>query len=124
MQRRSERGEGRLSTFIWLLVFVGVVYAGWHIAPVYYAHYNFKDNLVEVARLPRGSNSDEKVLEACMKRVQENDLTPYFARSSFRIQTSEASRRIAFAYEREAEVLPGWKHVFRFEETVDQPLLW
>ena len=56
--------------------------------------------------------------------VQEYDLAPYLARSSFRIQTAEASRRISVYYEREADVLPGWKKVIKFNETIDQPLLW
>ncbi len=123
MRLRDERGEGRLSTFIWLVVFLGVIYAGWHVGPIYLDHYSFKDKVVEICRLPRGTNTDEKLLDLLMKEVQERQLTAFLTRSSFRISTGENSRKIRLDYSREGEVLPGWKHRFAFHEEIDQPLL-
>ena len=45
-------------------------------------------------------------------------------RDSFNISTVETGRRITVVYDREAEILPGWKHTFSFNKQVDQPLIY
>jgi hypothetical protein len=39
------------------------------------------------------------------------------------VQTIEGSRRISVDYERTAEILPGWKHLFKFSKMIEQPLI-
>jgi hypothetical protein len=124
MQVRNERGEGRLSTFIWLVVIAASLYAAWNVFPIYVANYTLKDKMSEIARTPRGQVSDEKVVDLLMKEVKELDLYNYIGKSNFRVTTLETSRKISCDYEREGQVLPGWKHTFRFSNYVDQPQLY
>lgn len=123
MRGRNERGEGRLSTFIWLAVIAAGIYAGWHVIPIYIDNYTYKDKMLELCRLPRGTHNDDRVLDMLVKEAREAGLADYISRRDFRIQTGDTSRRIYMEYEREGEVLPGWKHVFHFVNDVSQPLL-
>jgi hypothetical protein len=123
MRKSSQRGEGRLSGLIWLAAFAAAGYAAWNLFPVYFSNYSLQDKMIELARLGRSMNPDEKILEMLMKEVRELDLVPYVRRQDIRISTEEHRRRIWVAYEREAEVLPGWKKRFVFNIAVDQPLL-
>jgi hypothetical protein len=123
MRQRREKGEGRLAGVLWLLGFAGLAYAGWNLFPVYFANYSLQDKMIEVARLGRTVNPDEKILDILMKEVRDLDLTPYVQRSDFRILSEEQRRRISVAYDRDAMVLPGWKKNFRFNIEVDQPLV-
>jgi hypothetical protein len=123
MRQRSEKGEGRLSGLLWLVGFAALAYAGWNLFPVYFANYSLQDKMIEVARLGRSMNPDEKILDILMKEVRELDLSPYVQRSDFRVQSEEQRRRIGVEYDREAMVLPGWKKNFHFNIEVDQPLV-
>ena len=123
MRQRSEKGEGRLSGLLWLVGFAALAYAGWNLFPVYFANYSLQDKMIEVARLGRSMNPDEKILDILMKEVRDLDLSPYVQRSDFRVQSEEQRRRIGVEYDREAMVLPGWKKNFHFNIEVDQPLV-
>src|SRR5437773_1970250 len=121
--KSTERGEGRLSALIWLVLFAAVVYAGFKVAPVYIDNYALTDKMNEIARSPRGVVNDEKVLDMLMKYVREERLDGYIQRRQFEVSTVETNRRIKLHYERQAEVLPGFKHTFTFNNQVDQPLI-
>ncbi len=124
MRLRSERGEGRLGGFIVLALIVAAAYAAWNVAPVYMDHYGFVDKVNEIARTPRyRAPTDEKILDMLLKEVRERRLDPYIKTSNFQVITTETSRRIRLRYEREAQVLPGWKKVIQFDFTADQPLV-
>jgi hypothetical protein len=124
MPMRSESGEGRLNTLFGLAVLAAAVMAIWNVAPVYIDDFALKDKMNEIARAPRGVNPDEKLLDQLMRYVREERLDGYIQRPSFRISTLETSRRITVDYKREAQVLPGWKHMFTFHNQVDQPLIY
>jgi len=124
MHSRTDRGEGRLSSLIWLAFFLALGYSIWHVAPAYMANYTLNDKMNEIARTPRGGTTDEKVVDMLMKYVREEGLDPYIQRTMFRVATSENNRRIMLSYDRTTEVLPGWKHVIHFSNQVDQPLIW
>lgn len=124
MDSRNERGEGKLGGFIFLGLIIALAWAAWNVAPVYLSHYDFVDKVNEICRTPRyRANTDEKVLDMLMKEVRERRMDTWIGRDSFRISTTETSRRIILTYERTAEVLPGWKRVFKFDFTSDQPLV-
>jgi hypothetical protein len=123
MRLRTETGEGKLAGILWLAAFAAIIYAAWNVAPVYFANYSLQDKMIEVARLGRGVNSDEKILDMLMREVRELDLTPYVQRADFRISTEEQRRRIWVEYERDAPVLPGWTKRFHFKIEADQPLI-
>ena len=124
MPMSSERGEGRLSTLFGLAVFVAAILAVWNVAPVYIDDFALKDKMNEIARAPRGTNTDEKVMDQLMRYVREQRLDGYIHRTAFKISTLETSRRIVVDYRRESNILPGWKHTFNFHNQVDQPLIY
>ena len=123
MQRSKERGEGRLGSVIWLVALAAAIYAAWHVGPAYLGHYQLKDQMMLICRSPRGTNTDEKLLDQLVKDTQELGLSDYVARRNFRIQTFDTSRKISVDYQREVEVLPGYRRILRFNETVEQPLV-
>ena len=48
MRRMSERGEGRLGTFIFFALLAAIGLAAWNVVPVYYDHYDFTDAVEEI----------------------------------------------------------------------------
>jgi hypothetical protein len=128
MRRTSERGEGRLSAFIFFALLIAAGLAAWNLIPVYYAHYDFTDKVEEICRTPRyqlrrGVPEQEAVMEMLMDEVKERRLTQWIKPSSFRIVGTEHSRQIFLNYDREVEILPGWTRVFHFAYEADQPLI-
>jgi hypothetical protein len=123
MRLRSEKGEGRLSSLIWLLVLVGFGWATWHVGPVYFAGYSLVDKMNEMARAPKYNHPDDKILDKLMVEVRERRLDPYITRSSFKVNTYENSRRISVEYDVPIDVLPGYKRTFHFKHDVDQPII-
>lgn len=124
MQTRSEKGEGNLSSFIWLVVVAAMLYAAWNMIPIYVANYNLADKINQLARTPRGAVKDEDIVTQIMKEVQENRLDRFIQRSCFKVQTLETARRITCEYERTEKILPGINHTFRFKLDADQPLIY
>ncbi len=125
MRRWSERGGGRLSALIALVVLVAAGYAAWNVAPVYFDHYDFVDKVNEICRTPRYKvrNSDDEILRMLMDEVKRRRLQEWIGPESFQITTTDHDRQIKLYYERETEVLPGFKHTFKFPYTADQPLI-
>jgi hypothetical protein len=119
----DERGEGRLGSIIGLIVFAAVVLAAWNVGPVYVANYTFADKLNEFARMNRYQHSDDRIMDLVYKEASKNRIDTYLGRSGCKINTRETSRTIDCEYERTVEVLPGWKHTFRFKPSADQPLI-
>ena len=125
MRRKGERGEGRLGGLILLVVLLAGGLAAWHIVPVYYDHYDFVDKVNEICRTPpwKARQGDETIKKMLMDEVSKRRLTPWIGPESFAITSSSTSRQIQLYYEREVEVLPGFKKVFKFNFTSDQPLI-
>jgi hypothetical protein len=124
MPMSSERGEGKLSSLFALAVFAAAILALWNVGPVYIDDFALKDKMNEIARAPRGTHPDDKILEMLMRYVREERIDQYVQRTAFKISTLETSRRITVDYKREAQILPGWKHTFSFHNQVDQPLIY
>lgn len=125
MGRKGERGEGKLGGLIVLVVLLAAGLAAWNVFPVYYDHYDFVDKVNEICRTPRykARLGDETIKEMLMKEVRERRLTPWIGPESFLISTTDSSRQIQLYYERETEVLPGFKRTFKFDFKADQPLI-
>ena len=124
MAMSSERGEGKLGSLFGLAFFAAAALAVWNVAPVYIDNFALKDKMNEVARAPRGTNSDDKILDNLMRYVREERMDGFVPRAAFKISTLETSRRITVGYDREAQILPGWNHTFSFDNQVDQPLIY
>jgi hypothetical protein len=125
MGRKSERGEGKLGGLILLVALLAGGLAAWHIIPVYYDHYDFVDKVNEICRTPRYKvrKGDEDIKKMLMDEVSKRRLGTWIGPESFAVTTSENSRQIQLYYEREVEVLPGFRKVFKFDFTADQPLI-
>ena len=125
MGLKGERGEGKLGGLLLLVVLVAAGLAAWHIVPVYYDHYDFVDKVNEICRTPpyKARKGDESIKEMLMQEVSKRRLTQWIGPESFAISSTSTSRQIQLYYEREVEVLPGFKKVFRFNFTSDQPLI-
>jgi hypothetical protein len=123
MRRASERGEGKLGAIIWLLIVAAVVWSTWKLLPVYYRNYNFADRVVELARAPKYSHSDDRITQELIKAGQENQLEGYITEKACKINTMEVRRTIVCEYDRVVEILPGFKHKFHFKNEADQPLI-
>ena len=122
MRFGNEKGEGRIGTLVGLVLFVAVILAIWNIGPVFWADYNFKDKLNEIARVGR-HRSDEDVMRMVMHEVSENKLESYINSRTCKINTLETRRTIRCEYNRTVQILPGFNHTFNFKDEADQPLL-
>jgi hypothetical protein len=122
MRVATEKGEGRIGTIIGLVLFVGVVLAIWNLAPVFWADYNFRDKLNEIARVGR-HKSDDDVLRMIMHEVSENKLEGFITGHTCKINTLETRRTILCEYDRSVQILPGFTKTFHFKDDADQPLL-
>jgi hypothetical protein len=124
MSSRRERGEGKLGGLILLALLAGAAYATWNVAPAYLNHYDFVDKVNEIARTPKyRAPDDEKIMEMLMKEVRNRRLDEWINRKSFKVSTTDTSRRIYLNYQREVKVLPGFKKLLSFNFQADQPLV-
>ena len=114
MTHRNETGRGRLSSLLWLAFFAALLYAGWHVGPLYYYNWMLTDKMEEIARTPHTNREQESISRAINSAIRDCELTGYLDEHDFKITGDMVSRTITVAYEREAEVLPGWKRTFRF----------
>jgi hypothetical protein len=121
--RTKEYGKGTLSSIVWLVVLAGVLYSVFNVGPAYYSHWTLQDKMVEVCRLPRAPNPDERIRELLMKTVREEGMDPFVKPNTFIIQTLESSRRISVAYDRPVKFFPGVPpRIFHFTSQADQPV--
>ncbi len=123
MRTTSQKGEGKVGSIVSLLVLLAVIYAAWNVAPAYVANYGLKDKMNEVARSPRGTTNDEKILDMLDTYVREQGLDGYLQRQMFQVVTLDTSRRIVCTYQRTVKVLPGFERTLTFENDVSQPLV-
>jgi hypothetical protein len=121
--REGERGEGRIGSIIGLIVFAAVCLAAWNVGPIYIADYQFADKLNEFARMNRYQHPDERIMDLVMREAGKNRIDTYLTRQDCKITTRETSRTIECAYQRTVEILPGFKHTFKFKPSADQPLI-
>ena len=125
MRRKNEKGEGSLGGLISLVLVLALALAAWRVAPVYFDHYDFVDKVNEICRTPKYKvrGGDEGIMKMLTDEVQKRRLGQWIGPESFTISTVETSRQIQLYYEREVEILPGWKKTLKFEYLADQPLI-
>jgi hypothetical protein len=125
MRRTSEKGEGKLGGLILLAVLLAGGLAAWNVAPAYFDHYDFVDKVNEICRTPkyRVRAGDEGIVKMLMDEVGKRKLGQWIGPESFTVTTTDHDREIQLYYEREVEVLPGWKKTLKFSFTSNQPLV-
>ena len=125
MRRKSEKGEGKLGGLIFLALVAALALAAWNVAPAYLAVLRLQGQ--GQRDLPdaevQGEDATKRIMEMLMKEVTERRMTEWVGPESFTISTTDTSRQIRLYYEREVEVLPGWKKTLKFETLADQPLI-
>jgi hypothetical protein len=119
----KQEGGARLSSFVWLVIFAGIVYAGVNLVPVFYANYSFADRLTEVTRTFKFKANDDQLRDMLIVAARETGLEDYIERNSCQISTMENRRIITCHYEREANILPGFSHLFVFDLKADEPIV-
>ena len=125
MRRLSEKGEGKLGGLIVLVVVVAVALAAWNVAPAYFDHYDFQDKVKEICRTPKYKvrAGNDTIMKMLMDEVQKRRLSQWIGPENFTVSTIDTARTIQLDYEREVEILPGWKKTLKFTFTADQPLV-
>jgi hypothetical protein len=99
--------------------------AAWNVLPAYFDHYDFVDKVNEICRTPkyRVREGDQGIVKMLMDEVKKRRLNQWIGPESFAVTTTDFNRQIELYYEREVEILPGWKKTFKFSFTADQPLV-
>ncbi len=126
MRRTSEKGEGRMGGFILLVVVLIGALAAWNVAPAYFDHYDFIDKVNEICRMPKyrvPGRGDDGVVKLLMDEVTKRKLQQWIGPESFTVNSTDFNRTIDLYYEREVEILPGWKKTLHFTYRADQPLV-
>jgi hypothetical protein len=124
MDWSRQRGKADLTTLVFFVVLGFVFWAGWRVIPVYYDHYAFRDQVEEICRTPPyKARNPEVIYEKLLKATRDARLDTWILRQNFTVTSTETRRKIELYYEREVEILPGWKHTFKFETISDQPLI-
>jgi len=124
MRRMSERGDTRLGTLVFFALLAAVGLAAWNVIPVYYEHYDLTDAVENVCRTPvYKARTEERIKEMLLTEVRNREMEQWVFPDSFKISTTPRNRRIQLTYEREVNILPGWKRVFKFDYTAEQPLI-
>jgi hypothetical protein len=113
---------GRASRLVWSAVIAVLLYAAWGAGRPYLDHFGLQDKMLDVCRLPRATNPDERVLDRLMKEVREQQLEPYIGRGSFQVTTTDVRRRITLEYDREIRLLPGLTRKVHFRAEQNQLL--
>jgi len=122
VDRTRERGESKgFGGILWLAGLAAFFLAVWNVAPPYMGDYTLGDKMRELARLNKALNPDDEIREKLMKVVREEKLDDFINKPMFLITTRDTSRRITLEYQREIQILPGWKKIFKFSHDVDQP---
>jgi hypothetical protein len=125
MRRTSEKGDGKLGGLVFLVVIVVAAFAAWNVAPAYFDHYDFVDKVNEICRTPRyrARTGDDAIMKLLMDEVTKRKLQQWIGPESFTIRSTDFNRTIDLYYEREVEILPGWKKTLKFSYKADQPLV-
>jgi hypothetical protein len=119
----EERGEGKLSGIIMLLLMAAIGLGCWNVIPVYFANSSFSDKMVEMARRPKYNNGDDEILRQLEKEARALKIEEFINARTCKIQTMDFRRKINCDYDRTVQVIPGFKYTFKFRNEADQPLL-
>jgi hypothetical protein len=94
---RSQRGSGKLQTFIFIIIFVAAIYVAFKLVPPYISEYQLQDKMQELARFGIVNRySDEQVRENVFKAVQ--DLNLPVKRDDIKVTVTQATCRISLDY--------------------------
>ena len=119
MERRSERGEGRLGTLIGLVVLALTIYLGYKVIPVMVNAYAFRDYIEQETRFAALRNRDEEVVKRVLRKAQELEL-PVTAKG-IRVNRTTSRFDIVVKYTIPIET-PVYVYNWMFDERFSAPL--
>src|SRR5262249_51918930 len=97
LQRRSERGEGKLKGILVLVIVVLAIYSAWKIVPAYVNEYQLQDNMQEQARFAVVNRyTEEQIRDKIFKVVQDLDIPA--KREDIKIVATNAVVKISLQY--------------------------
>jgi hypothetical protein len=97
VQRRSERGEGRLKAVIIIAVVLLIIYSAVKIVPVYVTNYQLADKMEEQARFAVVNRySEEQIRDNIFKVVQELEIPA--KREAIKVVTTNSVVKISMEY--------------------------
>lgn len=116
---RGDRGTTTRGCLVTLLIFVAVVYYGFHIGEVYLRHYRIEEEMRSQARLARGL-TDEAIKRRLLAFA--DSLLPEVTHR-VTVRRTERPRRITIQGEyRDSVDLPFFKRGYRFRPRAEAPL--
>ncbi len=94
---RSERGEGKLKTIIYLVIFLLVIYSAVKIVPIYVSEYQLSDKMQEQARFAVVNRySEEQIRDNIFKVVQDLEIPA--KRDAIKVSASNAVVKVSMEY--------------------------
>ena len=95
--RPSERGEGKLKAFLFLVVVVLIIYSAWKIVPAYVSDYQLSDKMQEQARYAVVNHyTDEQIRDNLFKVMQDLEIPA--KRDALKVTASSAVVKISLEY--------------------------
>ncbi len=97
MNRKAERGGGRLKAIVWLLILAAGIYVAAKIIPVYFANYQLLDKMQTEARFATvNRRSDEQIRDIIYREIKDRDIPA--RREDIRVESTPRGVRISVDY--------------------------
>jgi hypothetical protein len=97
LQRRSERGAGKLKAFFFLVVILLLIYSAVKIVPAYVSDYQLSDKMQEQARYAVVNRySEEQIRDNIFKVVQDLEIPA--KKEAIKVASSNAVVKISLDY--------------------------
>ena len=95
--RPSERGEGKLKAFLFLVVVVLIIYSAWKIVPAYVSDYQLSDKMQEQARYAVVNRySEEQIRDNVFKVMQDLEIPA--KREALKVTATNSVVKISLEY--------------------------
>ena len=97
LQRRSERGEGKLKGIVIVAIVVLAIYSAWKIVPAYVNEYQLADRMQEQARFAVVNRyNEEQIRDNIFKVIQDLDIPA--KREDIKVVATNAVVKISLQY--------------------------
>lgn len=119
MDRRGERGEGRVGLLIALVVFGVAIFSGVKIIPVRIAAYEFRDTMRDQCRFAAINRDDDAIRDKILAKAKELEIP--LEKKNLRVERTKSEMIITARYEKPID-LKLTTYVYRFDHREKAPL--
>jgi hypothetical protein len=116
--REGQRGQARIGTIIWLLLFVAMVIVSKEMIPVKIRTAQLEDFMVDLAKFST-RETEERLQRRIMDKAVELELPLRKEDVSVKKQSGRVRMKAAYAVTLE---FPFYTYVWRFNHEVDRPI--